>query len=361
MFINRLKEKIHHEYWPWWLFYLPMVPVWLFWAIRNRSFTWFTATNTNMPAGGFFGESKHDILLQIPEKYRPKHVLVQPGETLFSVLQQLENQGIGFPVVAKPNVGERGNGVAKIDSKEGLALYFHKTVGPFIVQQCIDFPVELGVFFVKMPFEPFGRVTSITMKEFLQVCGDGESSISELLEADIRGSRQLETIAERTAVPLGTIPSLGEKVLLEPIGNHCRGTKFLDTNYLINNHVHLVFNEIVASMPGFFFGRFDLKVNSIEDLNQDKNIAIMELNGASSEPGHVYDPQISLFQAYRDLLWHWNQLGKIASQNRKRGVKPTPLVEVIKMVWEHFFGQPEMQTNQEMRSQSSELSLEMKI
>ncbi len=340
MSISRLKEKLHHEYWPWWLFYLPMVPVWLWWTIRNRSLTWFTATNTNMPAGGFFGESKHDILVQMPEKFRPLHVLVQPDEKVFSVFQQLEGKGIGFPVVAKPNVGERGNGVAKILDVEGLELYLKKAKDPVIIQSCIDLPLEVGVFFVKMPDESYGKVTSITMKEFLHVCGDGVKSIADLLSLDIRGSKQLETIAGRMAVPITTVPALHEKVLLEPIGNHCRGTKFLNANAFIVNQLHGVFNDIVAEMPGFYFGRFDLKVSSIEDLYLGKNISIMELNGASSEPGHVYDPQISLLQAYKDLIWHWNQLGKIAMQNRRLGVEPTPLIEVIKMVWEHFFGKP---------------------
>jgi phosphomannomutase len=60
--------------------------------------------------------------------------------------------------------------------------------------------------------------------------------------------------------------SLGENRLLEPIGNHCRGTKFVNANHLINNQLDEVFSKISEGFEGFYYGRFDMKVESIDDL-----------------------------------------------------------------------------------------------
>ena len=50
------------EYWPPWLTYLPVVGYVMWLALRHRSLTLFTAANPAMPAGGFVGESKFEIL-----------------------------------------------------------------------------------------------------------------------------------------------------------------------------------------------------------------------------------------------------------------------------------------------------------
>lgn len=341
MFTDLKLERFHHEYWPWWLFYLPLVPVWFWWAIKNRSLTWFTATNTNMPHGGFFGESKHDILQQIPQQHRPAWILVEPCTTWFSLLNKLEEAGLSLPLVCKPNVGERGNGVAKIDTMAQLESYLKQANEPFIAQAFIHYPIELGVFFVKMPGQSEGRVTSVTMKRFLQVCGDGQLSIAQLLSKQVRGKIQLSNPVNLPIESLARVPSFGEEILLEPIGNHCRGTTFLNGNHLITEELHAAFNHITRSLDGFYYGRFDIKVASLADLQHGKNLLVMELNGASSEPGHVYDPSGTYFQAWRDVAWHWGQLGKIALHNQKLGIKPTSLKEVLTTVWQHFFPKPQ--------------------
>lgn len=117
---------------------------------------------------------------------------------------------------------------------------------------------------------------------------------------------------------------------MEPIGNHCRGTRFIDNNFLINDKLNIVFDEICLPIKGFYYGRFDLKVKSIEDLYEGRNIKIMELNGASSEPGHIYDSANTIFKAYKDLLFHWKRLADISKENIKNGLKPVSFSVIAK-------------------------------
>ena len=104
-------------------------------------------------------------------------------------------------------------------------------------------------------------------------------------------------------------------------------------NYLINEKLNEVFDKICIPINGFYYGRFDLKVKGIEDLYRGENIRIMELNGASSEPGHIYDPSLTLFKAYKDLLSHWKRLADISKGNMKLGLKPVSFLLIIKSYW----------------------------
>jgi hypothetical protein len=79
------------------------------------------------------------------------------------------------------------------------------------------------------------------------------------------------------------------------------------------------FDEISKQIEGFYFGRFDLRCGSIEDLYSG-NIKIVELNGCGAEPAHIYDPEFKLFNAVGVLLTHWRQIFEIARENHKRGV-----------------------------------------
>ena len=94
---------------------------------------------------------------------------------------------------------------------------------------------------------------------------------------------------------------------------------FLNGNHLINDQLLDVFDRIAKPIKGFHFGRFDLRVTSLEDLYQGKNIRVLELNGAASEPAHIYDPQMSLLKAYHHLFGHWQRLYEISIENHKNG------------------------------------------
>lgn len=322
-----------YEFWPWWLFYLPILPYWLYLAIKNKSLAYFTVANPGIELGGFYGESKTEILDLIDKKYLPKAVCVDNSIDFGYVLDQMMELGLIFPVIAKPDVGERGNQVTLIHTQQELILYNIKSKSKYIIQEYIDYTIELGVLYSRMPNRKKGKVSSITLKEFLSVIGDGESTIKELMQKSLRARFQIERLSIELGDKMNIVLKEGEVKLLEPIGNHCRGTKFIDNNFLINEKLNSVFDKICIPISGFYYGRFDLKVKSIEDLYEGENIRIMELNGASSEPGHIYDPSLTLNRAYKDLLSHWKRLADISKGNMILGFKPVSFLLIIKSYW----------------------------
>lgn len=322
-------KYIKFEYWPWWLFYLPVLPYWLYLSIKNRSLAYFTTANPGIELGGFFGESKSDILNLIDTKYLPKSLEVT-SMNFETLLKLLSSSGIVYPLIAKPDVGERGNAVQKIENETELKNYHNKTTIKYIIQEFITYDIELGVLYSRIPGIDKGKVSSVTLKEFLSVMGDGVSTVKQLMEQSTRARFQIERMNKELGAEMNVVLKKNEKKLLEPIGNHCRGTRFIDTNYLINGKLDLVFDQISLPIKGFYYGRFDLKVKSIEDLYEGNNIKIMELNGASSEPGHIYDSTNTIFSAYKDLLSHWKRLAEVSAANIKLGFKPVAFSIIAK-------------------------------
>lgn len=324
-----LVKLFNYEYWTWWVFFLPLAPYWLYLALRNRSLTYFTAVNTCIPDGGVFGESKNDILSQIAPRYLPSGTFVQREETWESVQQKLIQAGISFPLIVKPDVGGRGFRVHKINDVQHLQRYLNDTPQPVIIQEYVAYELEFGVMYARMPGEPGGRITSITQKEFLSVTGDGRSTVGELLDGHTRARFAMDELRERVKEAWNDVVPAGQQRYIQPIGNHCLGTKFLNANHLINRRLTAVFDQIALPIEGFYYGRFDLKVSNLEDFYQGRNIKILELNGATSEPGHIYDPNYRLWKAYRDIMHNMRIVADISAANIRRGIKPTPLNQLL--------------------------------
>lgn len=134
-----LVKIFNYEYWSW-VFYLPMVPYWLFQAIRARSLTYFTAVNPGIVAGGFYGEHKSEILKHIPAAYLPATIFVSTTHNFEEVLAELQQRGLRYPVIAKPDVGERGTSVAKILSEAHLKSYHESIAANYLIQEFTDYP-----------------------------------------------------------------------------------------------------------------------------------------------------------------------------------------------------------------------------
>jgi hypothetical protein len=299
----------------------------------------FSATNTNIELGGFFGESKIDILNQILPTYLPIMFPVNPHIPIAQINNLIQKHRIVFPLIVKPNVGERGNNVEKINSFKELEKYHSSAKFEYIIQEFIDFEIELGVLFYRLPNQKNGLVSSVTIKEFLTVTGNGKSTLLKLMEQNTRARFQINPIKNKLGEKINDILPANKILLLEPIGNHCRGTRFINGNHFINEKLHKVFNTISKNMDGFYYGRFDLKVKSLEDLYAGKNIKIMELNGASSEPGHIYDTSVGIINAYKTIAFHWNVLAEIAIQNKQKGIRPVTFTKIIKTSYRHFVRQ----------------------
>lgn len=304
------------EFWPFSVVYFPVCFYFIWLAIRCRSFFFFTVSNPAIDFGGMSGESKSEIFDLIPDPYIPKYRKFQVNDSKGA---RAFANGIGYPLVAKPDVGERGNLVEKIKDEAALVSYIERCPIPFLVQEFVDFPVELGLFYVRFPGKSNGRITSIAQKDFLHVIGDGRKTVEELLSNNPRAALQMDFDHPRFQSILALIPKEGEKVIVESIGNHCRGTTFLDKTDQADKKLTRTFDQLADQIDGFYFGRFDLRCKSLDDLRDLKNFKILELNGAGAEPGHIYQPGFPLWKGYRAILWHLNVLAQISKANKKNG------------------------------------------
>ncbi len=272
-----------------------------------------------MKNGGFIMDSKYEIYQLIPKQYFPQTKFVNQGIPFDKLEELLKNPEISFPFIAKPDIGLRGSAVKKIENKEELKNYHCKADFDYLIQDLIPYANEVGIFYVRFPHEKQGRITGIVAKEFLIVEGDGNATIEQLLHINPRYGLQLKALQKEYGDELKTVLPNGVKKNLVPYGNHARGAKFLDYSHLISPELTKVIDDICVQIPEFYFGRLDLMYNNWEELEQGKNLSIVELNGAASEPTHIYDPKHSLFFAWKELARHISYMYHISTQNHKRG------------------------------------------
>jgi len=264
-------------------------------------------------------ESKKEIYDLIPQKYYPKTILIENKTPIDFISELIKLNNISFPLICKPNVGLRGTAVKKISNTKELTSYASKANFDFLVQDFIPYANEIGLFYVKLPNEKFGKITGIVAKEFLILIGNGKNTIKELLEKDPRYQLQLKVLEEEYREKLNEILKLDETINLVPYGNHCRGTKFIDASNLITLKLTDTFNEVCNQIDGFNYGRMDIMFNSYEELENGVNFQIVEINGAISEPTHIYDPNHSLLYGWKELTKHFHYLYVISKQNKQKG------------------------------------------
>ncbi len=316
----RFKQKIErilfYEYWPAFIFYLPFFPLWLIYSLRLSDWLYFTKVNPKMRFGGFMQYSKYDVIKSIPEHFITESYFFKdkPSDSDFY------KEFLDFPLIFKPDIGERGKGVHLFKTEEDFKAFIPQIQSSFILQKYCDYPIELGILYHKFP-NGKSEITSIVKKEFLYVIGDGQSTLETLVNQSIRAHNRIDYFAEKFNDIWQQPVEKNEYILLEEIGNHCRGTKFIDACELITPQLVSVFDEISHNIPDFHYGRFDLKVKSIEDLYDGKNIQIFELNGVNSEVAHIYDPKHSIFYAYRQVYKELKTVFTISKVLKTNGVQ----------------------------------------
>ncbi|HSZ72148.1 MAG TPA: hypothetical protein VK750_05690, partial [Cytophagaceae bacterium] len=217
--------------------------------------------------------------------------------------------------------------VEKIENKEQALLYLSQCSYDVLAQPFIPYPIELGVFYYRYPSRERGNILSVVYKDFLKMRGDGMHSLEQLVHFNPRAALQADRLHKKYADRWNEVLEEGEELLLEPIGNHCRGTSFRNSNDIIDDQLISVFDHISKQIDGFYFGRFDLKCMSVEDLKKGLGIRIMELNGAGSEQGHIYHPGFSFFTALKTILRQWRILFEISVENHQRGIPYMTLKE----------------------------------
>ena len=207
----------------------------------------------------------------------------------------------------------------KIDNEEQLFKYHERIPVEYIVQELIDLPVELSVFYYRYPTDLKGTISGLIQKELLEVYGDGKSTLWELILQHPRAKYRLDEMKHRHEHRLDRVLPRDQHFYLSYAGNHNRGARFIDLHHLADDQLLKVFDDLSHYTDKFYYGRYDIKCTSLEDLKEGKNYSILEFNGCGAEPNHIYDAGLTIWQAYAEILKHWKVLYEISKYNHENG------------------------------------------
>lgn len=320
MHIKKIFQRIFNwELWPFYLLYFPIGPVWIWYCLKSRSLWFFSSSNPTITFGGFEGESKREMYDQLPSDSFPKTIYILHNLPFEEVKKKIFESGFTYPFIVKPDVGMKGILFRKIENENQLEKYHSNIPVEYIVQDLVDLPVEVSVFYYRHPSEKKGTVSGFIQKEFLEVYGDGKSTLWELILKHPRAKFRLEEMKYRHEHRLDRVLEPGQHFYLSYAGNHNRGAKFINLHEQIDDNLINVFDDISHYTDKFYYGRYDIKCTSIDDLKQGKSFSILEFNGSGAEPNHIYDSGISIGQAYREILKHWKVLYQISKYNHGKG------------------------------------------
>lgn len=307
------------ELWPFKVLYFPLTFVWVYYMLRSRAVWFFTPSNPTIDFGGFEGEGKKEIYDQLPAHLIPKTIYILHDLPIETVHQRIAEAGFTYPFVVKPDVGMKGILFRKIETPQQLEKYHARMPVEYIVQELVELPVEVSVFYYRHPAASTGTVSGFIHKELLHVVGDGVSTLKTLIERHPRARHRMAEMQHRHGHRFDRIVEKDQIFYLSYAGNHNRGAHFTNLHHEIDAQLLAVFDGIHAHARHFYYGRYDIKTTSIEDLKAGRNFVILEYNGSGAEPNHIYDCNMSLWQAYREILKHWKALYEISSYNNKNG------------------------------------------
>lgn len=276
------------------------------------------------------GEPKKEMHDLLPTQFCPVYFNVKPSEDFSEVKKRLAKSAIQFPLIVKPEVGGQGILFRKIENEEHLKEYHSKIPAEYFIQEFVTYPLEVSLFYFRYPNEKKGAITGFLQKIPMRVTGDGIHTLEELLLQNLKTKKRLAELKLKHEINFNKIIPEGEVYILSYAGNHNRGAHFIDLNSEINDDLVKVLDKISLGINDFFYGRYDIMCNSIEDLKQGKNFAILEYNGCGAEPNHFYDTGYTLIKAYKEILKHWKILYQISSYNNKQGVLYWPLMKGIR-------------------------------
>lgn len=334
LLLSRWRRFSNWEFWP---FYVTNVVTFVYvlytGLVKYRRATLFTLTNPAIkPDSGFIGERKSAIFKGLRQEYVGRWRLVGAANTMQDRLDLLHSfmadHSLDYPIVLKPDAGQRGQGVKICPDHETARQWLEQAERDYLIMEYLP-GEEFGVFYYRLPDQPRGRIFSINRKKLLDVVGDGKSTLEELILRDERAVCMAPMFFENLEADLLDIIPEGETRQLGQVGTHSRGSLFLDGADLISPELLERVERIVENYSGFYFGRFDLKAPSEEDLREGKNLKVIELNGLTSEATHIYDPKNSIFYAWKTLIDQWSIAFDIAEANLKKGLQPMPLAEFI--------------------------------
>lgn len=296
---------------------------------------------------GLFGERKSETLQQLTESgHLARFAKLRATESQQSQIQLAQrfmlDCDLSFPIVLKPDFGQRGQGVAIIRSQQAMHEYLSTAKGDILIQEYIEGP-EFGVFYMRFPADDKNQIFSITEKTFPVVHGDGISSLERLMMENSRTHYMAKFLLQLHREQLHRVLGLGESFKVVEIGSHCRGAVFLDGKQHITNALLETISAIGEQLSGFYFGRYDIRAKDALALQAGRDFKVLEVNGVTSESTNVYDVENSLFTAYRILFQQWRAAFEIGQQNIAADAHQVSVVELLRYVKEIYLGRDQKQ------------------
>src|SRR6266566_1112825 len=228
------------EFWPAWLFYPPVAAMCAWFSLKYRGLSLPTIANPSLRNGGIVGESKIEVL-QLLMRAAPESVadgyLLAAGDLpqrLRNLQLLREEHSIRYPLVLKPNVGQRGAGFKVVASLGDAEQYLGSVSSDVVLLRYVNDEKEIGLFYYRFPGSERGEIFAITEKVFPAITGDGVRAFEELLGADRRASLIARTYLRRFPHLRGRVLPSGERVRLVEAGNHCQGCIFRDGSQLLS-------------------------------------------------------------------------------------------------------------------------------
>jgi hypothetical protein len=309
------------------MLYAPIVPVWVWYIIRSRAIWFFTASNPKLTFGGMEGEPKKEMHDLLPPHLCPVFFNVQPSEDFSVISKKVKEKNIQFPLIVKPEVGGQGILFRKINNEAQLKNYHEQVPVEYFVQEFIQYPIEVSLFYYRYPNNPEGVITGFLQKLPMQVTGDGIHTLKELIMMNSKSGKRIDELRLKHQHNFDKVLMADDKYMLSHAANHNRGARFIDLKNEIDESLVKILDEISLSINDFFYGRYDIMCNSIEELKQGKNFVILEYNGCGAEPNHFYDTGYTLMNAWKEILKHWKILYQISRYNYKAGIKYWPAIK----------------------------------
>ncbi|QUJ70611.1 D-alanine--D-alanine ligase (plasmid) [Photobacterium sp. GJ3] len=338
------KALSRYEFWPGWIFYLPVVVQSLCQGIRYRDLRLPLVANPGIALGGMVGESKSDILSQAG-RYARQWILpfttlrrtTQPLDSQIKIIKRcLTQRHLSYPLVAKPDQGCRGAGVKLLHSDADLRAYLQHfpANARYLLQKKSTYQAEAGIFYIRYPHESKGKIFSLTLKYTPYVIGDGRSTLRGLIEQDERAKHLAHLYLPRHPEWADRVIEQGAVFPLAFAGSHCKGAIFKNGNAYITQALAARLDRIFDDYPGYHFGRLDVKFKDIHSLMNGEAFEILEMNGASSEAAHIWDSQTPLREIFSTLLCQYRYLYEIGHQQKQAGY-PVPTLGALWRAWRH--------------------------
>jgi len=314
------------------VFYLPIVVYIIYLSLRFRGLT-FLSSNPGFPMSGLIGERKADSLEKLHgseflAEFRMLKIVDSCQMRMQQALAYMQDNGLNFPIILKPDFGQRGLGVAVIRSEEAMLDYLNVASGDVILQRHIP-GEEFGIFYLRYPNQNQGEIFSITEKTFPVLVGDGIKSLEELIMENPRTHYMAKYLLELHQDKLSSVLSDQEEFVVVEIGSHCRGSVFLDGNENITPKLAQQIDRLSKKLDGFYFGRYDIRASSAEALKEGHSFKVLEVNGVTSESTNIYDPRNSVFTAYKILFKQWRAAFEIGKLNIQQGAQRHSIFNLV--------------------------------